>query len=170
MQAGRSFPLHVGTIRDQGWPDGTFDAVYAQDVLEHLSRPREELAEIARVLRPGGALYVHVPNYASLTIRCGVSRFAYNEPPGHLNFFTPTTLTAMLRQNGFDRVRLGSDHLEYADFWRREPIDYDAFESRIAAEGRREGGPLWSVLRAAMNIPLRRLLLGTYLWGYAVRQ
>lgn len=170
LQPERSFPLHVGTIREQNWPAGRFDAIYAQDVFEHLSRPREELAEIARVLRPGGVLYVHVPNYASLTIRLGVSRFAYNEPPGHLNYFTPATLTRMLQDAGFGRVRLSSDHLEYSDVRRRGEFDYDTFEQQIAACGRPEHGPVWSFVRGLVNLPLGLFRCGTYLWGFAVRE
>ncbi len=169
LQAERNFPLHVGTLGDMDWPDGRFDAVYAQDVLEHVPRPLEELRELARLTKPGGALYVHVPNYASLTIRLGVSRFAYNEPLGHLNYFTPPTLREMLRRAGFARVRLGSDHLEFRDFIQRGAFDYEGFEGAIAAEGRREPGPLWAAARWLLNRPLGWLTCGTYLWGYAVR-
>ncbi len=167
LQPKRSFPLHVGMLRDQGWPDEHYDAIYAQDVLEHLARPLDELRELRRILRPGGMLYVHVPNYASLTIRTGVSRFAYNEPLGHLNYFTPKTLKTMLKRAGFDEVWLHSDHLEYGDFVRRGAFDYAAFEAGIAQSGRREGGLLWAAARRLLNVPLNFLLCGTYLWGYA---
>ena len=36
--------------------DGSFDAVYCKQVLEHVSEPQPLLAEVARVLRPGGLL------------------------------------------------------------------------------------------------------------------
>jgi len=170
LQSRRGFPLHVGTIRAQRWPDGRFDAIYAQDVFEHLRRPREEAVELARLLRPGGVLYVHVPNYAALTIRLGVSRFAYNEPPGHLNYFTPRTLGELLRRAGFGRIRLSSDHLEYQDFWRRDTFDYRGFEHRIATHGRGSPGRLWKAARALINLPLGAFRCGTYLWGYATRQ
>jgi SAM-dependent methyltransferase len=35
--------------------DASFDVVFCKQVLEHVERPRELLAEVARVLRPGGA-------------------------------------------------------------------------------------------------------------------
>ena len=35
--------------------DASFDLVYCKQVLEHVERPRELLAEVARVLRPGGS-------------------------------------------------------------------------------------------------------------------
>lgn len=44
--------------------DATFDVVITQDVLEHVLRPREAFAEIARVLAPGGMHIFTVPWYA----------------------------------------------------------------------------------------------------------
>ncbi len=170
LQPHRDFPLHIGTIREQRWPDGCFDAIYAQDVFEHVRQPREEALELARLLRPGGVLYVHVPNYASLTVRLGVSRFAYNEPPGHLNYFTPASLRNLLHRTGFARVELSSDHLEFQDFWKCGRFDYQTFEQSIATCGRAEHGRLWSTARTLINLPLGALCCGTYLWGYAIRR
>jgi SAM-dependent methyltransferase len=53
------------------FPDGSFDHALCLDVLEHLSyeeQPRA-LAELHRVLRPGGELFVSVPNLAHLQSR-----------------------------------------------------------------------------------------------------
>jgi SAM-dependent methyltransferase len=41
---------------------GCFDAVIASDVLEHLPELDVHLAEVARVLRPGGSYFVKTPN------------------------------------------------------------------------------------------------------------
>lgn len=43
------------------FPGGRFDAVIAAELFEHLPAPDAALAEIARVLRPGGTLLVTVP-------------------------------------------------------------------------------------------------------------
>tara|TARA_Y100000588_G_scaffold177714_1_gene191712 strand:- start:6018 stop:7136 length:1119 start_codon:yes stop_codon:yes gene_type:complete len=41
--------------------DATFDAIFSLDVLEHVDNPFDSAAEIKRVLKPGGILYVDIP-------------------------------------------------------------------------------------------------------------
>lgn len=43
------------------FPDGTFDAVVSNEVIEHLSEPGKMLLEIKRVLRPGGIAVLSTP-------------------------------------------------------------------------------------------------------------
>lgn len=45
---------------------GTMDVAVCWDVLEHLDRPEDAVAEIARVLRPGGVAVLALPNILSL--------------------------------------------------------------------------------------------------------
>jgi SAM-dependent methyltransferase len=44
-----------------GLPEESFDTILALDVLEHLRYPHRAAAEISRILKPGGLLYVTVP-------------------------------------------------------------------------------------------------------------
>ncbi len=52
----------VGTADAIPWEEGSFDLVFANNVLEHLSHPDRVFREVARVLKPGGWFCVKTPN------------------------------------------------------------------------------------------------------------
>jgi SAM-dependent methyltransferase len=64
---GLSAPLFAASADRLPWADGTFDAVVADSVLEHLDDPAQALREWRRVLRPSGRLVVWSPNRLALT-------------------------------------------------------------------------------------------------------
>jgi SAM-dependent methyltransferase len=57
----------VGDIENIAHPDESFDLVVSCETIEHVPTPRRAIAELARVLRPGGTLLLSAPNYLSLT-------------------------------------------------------------------------------------------------------
>ena len=85
-----------------------FDVVVAADVIEHLSRPGEVLADMRRVLRPGGQVLLSVPNFAHWypRLRVAAGLFGYDRrgilDETHLRFFTRRTLRRLVRATGFD--------------------------------------------------------------------
>lgn len=87
------------------FPDASFDAVVAGELLEHLRFPDALVAEARRVLRPGGVFVGSVPNAFRLQSRL---RFLRGRPPEddptHLRLFSPAALRALLA--GFEDVRL----------------------------------------------------------------
>lgn len=74
-------------------PDASFDVVVLTQVLEHVRRPAAVLAEIARVLCPGGTLLATVP-------------FAWelHEEPHDYWRFTSYALAALLEEAGLDAI------------------------------------------------------------------
>jgi SAM-dependent methyltransferase len=100
--------FHRGLLARQHFPDGWFDVVCAQQVLEHLPDPARDLAEIRRVLRPGGVFYVNVPNYRCLSILLGRDDFELNWPMEHVNYFQPRTLRRLLERCGFEVCRIST--------------------------------------------------------------
>jgi SAM-dependent methyltransferase len=60
-----------GSLLELPFPDGSFDHALCLDVLEHLqfSEQPRALAELFRVIAPGGELFVTVPNLAHLQSR-----------------------------------------------------------------------------------------------------
>jgi 2-polyprenyl-3-methyl-5-hydroxy-6-metoxy-1,4-benzoquinol methylase len=94
-------PVFAGPFEQAQYPDGAFDAITMWDVLEHLHDPLASLREIRRILRPGGVLFVRVPNAASYVARmCGRYWSGY-DLPRHMTLFTPKTLAHALAQSGF---------------------------------------------------------------------
>ena len=57
-RAGVSVHLVQGDVTRLGFPDQTFDACRAERILQHVVEPARAVAEMARVLRPGGRLVV----------------------------------------------------------------------------------------------------------------
>jgi len=55
---GRRVALHQGDAGSLPWSDDSFDLVVSLEALEFFPRPRRALAEMSRVLKPGGALIV----------------------------------------------------------------------------------------------------------------
>jgi 2-polyprenyl-3-methyl-5-hydroxy-6-metoxy-1,4-benzoquinol methylase len=78
--------------------DGRFDAVLSFFALEHVADPRAFLSGIRRLLRPGGALHLTVPN-----VRRNVGDFIVVD---HVNHFMPTSLRRAFAQAGFTNVRI----------------------------------------------------------------
>lgn len=54
--------VRTATLAAAALPDASFDVVTMMDVFEHVGEPGAMLAEIRRVLRPGGVLFIKVPN------------------------------------------------------------------------------------------------------------
>src|SRR5262245_11139973 len=94
---------------------GGYDAITMADVLEHTGDPRAFLERAHALLRPGGTLYVAVPNHRSLVF--GTADIVGKLPgmasyvdrlyvPNHYTYFTPRTLAALAREVGFEVVEI----------------------------------------------------------------
>jgi 2-polyprenyl-3-methyl-5-hydroxy-6-metoxy-1,4-benzoquinol methylase len=70
--------LEIGNIEfmlmdvlDNTLPDASFDAILCSEVIEHMPRPEACIAEINRLLRPGGTAVISSPNEDNLIIKLG---------------------------------------------------------------------------------------------------
>lgn len=67
--------------------DGAFDRVIAAEILEHLPADRPVLAEIARVLAPGGLLAVTVPRWWPERVCWALSSAYHQVDGGHVRIY-----------------------------------------------------------------------------------
>ena len=67
-EAGARVEFAAADAHDLPFPDGSFDSAYSLRVFEIVGEPRQALAEMARVLRPGGRLVVNGPDVDAWTI------------------------------------------------------------------------------------------------------
>jgi ubiquinone/menaquinone biosynthesis C-methylase UbiE len=102
------------------FPDESFDGVFFNEVLEHVDDEAQSLAEIRRVLKPGGTLAVLVPNryfpFEGHGLRLGSRRLNVPVPlvpwlPGSLSRhvmrarnYWPSEIRELVRSNGFEIV------------------------------------------------------------------
>ncbi len=89
-------------MAEAGLEPQSFDAVTVLSVLEHTNDPRSMLRDVARVLKPGGALYVITPNVESLACRVLHERAATFDGRNHLIYFSPATLRELLERERFE--------------------------------------------------------------------
>lgn len=100
-------------IEDSDIPDNEFDVVILAAVLEHLYNPNEIMAKIARVLKPGGLLYLDVPNELGLFFRAGnlyqrmrgrkwCVNLSPTFAPFHIFGFSPRSLRKLLKKHGLE--------------------------------------------------------------------
>jgi SAM-dependent methyltransferase len=117
------------------FPNATFSLALCIEVVEHLLQPELMIAEVHRVLKPGGVLILTTPNYAYWVLRIlylfgrppvGLSGRHFNSwirrvfaealPPWqdpHIRFFTPNIARQFLAEYGFEKISIRSTFVAF---------------------------------------------------------
>ncbi len=96
----RGFTVHETWIEDFR-PAEPFDVAVLSNVLEHASDPRIMLKHVKRILRPGGEVWISLPNAESALIGLAGPDWINWHVPFHIVHFTKTRLTRLLEEEGF---------------------------------------------------------------------
>jgi SAM-dependent methyltransferase len=89
--------VHEGVLPGAGLPAANYGLVTAFDVLEHIADDRAALAEIARLVAPGGYLLVTVPAHPRLWSE-------WDDANHHHRRYRPRQLEERVRAAGFEIV------------------------------------------------------------------
>ena len=91
------------------FPADSFQTVIAKHVMEHLPNPERAIAEIGRVLAPGGLLLLATPNLDSAMRAVKKERWIGYQDPTHISLRPPAAWLADLRANGLAVRKVFSD-------------------------------------------------------------
>lgn len=119
-------------------PENQFDAITMWHVLEHVHDLHGYLAQLHKILKPGGRLLIAVPNYTSYDAKVYGGFWAAYDVPRHLYHFSPKSMEMLGNEKGFT----------LAD---ARPMWFDSFYVSMLSEQYRNGsgnifGAVWNGL------------------------
>jgi SAM-dependent methyltransferase len=174
----------IGTLFDEdgvrrtGLADASFDLVTMWHSLEHVTDPNAALRLARRLLKPGGAIHVCVPNLDSLQANLTVEGWCYLDVPHHVSHFSPAGLERTLARAGFGGVRVTQWNEEYEVFGFYQSIlnritgSHNYFYNRAKKSRASSAGPhpAWTKLVTAIGPVLMPVVLILSLWGAAMER
>jgi ubiquinone/menaquinone biosynthesis C-methylase UbiE len=166
LAGDKRFSVISGDAYALPYPDGHFDAAVCVRVLHHFEDPMPALAEIGRVVRPGGVLVLEFANKRNLKsiVRYALGRQAWSPfEPGPVAYralhfdHAPASVRRWLGRAGFSIVRVRSASLlRLPGLSRRLPVRVTGWlEARLQAPlGAVTAGPSIFVLaRRTSRLP-----------------
>ena len=159
--ARERFGLNVQTaaLDSAELPQRRFRAVVMGDVIEHLPDPGAGLERVARLLEPGGVLYLALPDAGSRAARVLGARW-WSVLPTHLQYFTRRSLAGLLARRGYEVEWLGTAPKAFSVRYYLERLEgYSSAVSRAAVAAAHAAGQaerlVWPDFRDRMAVVAR---------------
>ncbi len=111
----------LGSLAEKQFPDDFFDAITLSHVIEHIHHPAELLKECARVLKPGGTLWVATPNADSIIRRWFQRNWLAYAPPHHLVLFNSRSIRKLIERLGLS-IHFEHQGLHVQRHWRASKL------------------------------------------------
>lgn len=86
-----------------------FDIVTALEIIEHEYDPIDMVKTVRTILKNSGILVITTPNFDSPWVKLMGTHWVGFSHPEHLSFFTPETLTRVLKLAGFRKITVEPD-------------------------------------------------------------
>jgi 2-polyprenyl-3-methyl-5-hydroxy-6-metoxy-1,4-benzoquinol methylase len=122
----RGIRIHIGTLEEAKFPNESFSVVHFSHLIEHVPDPVAYLAEVRRILKPGGYAVITTPNVDGLQARL-FGKGWRSAIADHLVLFSKKTLGRMIRESGFDvrqTVTWGGLAVGTAPLPIKKPVDW----------------------------------------------
>src|SRR5690606_33049497 len=113
----KAFYLQRADATQLPFADNTFDKIICSEVLEHLPDYQQVLAEIRRVLKPGGLLAISVPRAWPEKICWRLSQNYHQVEGGHVRIFNAQQLRAQIEHYQFQFIARHWAHALHTPFW-----------------------------------------------------
>jgi 2-polyprenyl-3-methyl-5-hydroxy-6-metoxy-1,4-benzoquinol methylase len=95
----------VGSLEQAKFADASFDMITLFHVLEHVTDPHEMMAQVHRLLTPGGRIVLQVPNIDSWQRKIFGPYWYGLDIPRHVINYSPSAMFKLLRTAGFEPGR-----------------------------------------------------------------
>jgi SAM-dependent methyltransferase len=107
----------TGDARALPFADATFDCVIASEVLEHIWADELAIAELARVLKPGGRMAVTVPTRWPERVCWALDHHYHDTPGGHIRIYRQRDLEEKLAAAGLWLRGSHHAHALHSPYW-----------------------------------------------------
>jgi len=99
------------------YADGTFDVVIASEILEHVPADEAAIAELVRVLKPGGKLAVTVPRWLPERLCWLLSDEYHANEGGHIRIYKADELRGKVESRGMRLLHTHHAHALHSPYW-----------------------------------------------------
>ena len=106
-----------GDLRHLPFPDASFDRIIASEVLEHIPDDTAAIAEIERVLKPGGLAAVTVPRWWPERVCWALSDQYHANEGGHIRIYKADELAGKLAGVGLTHTGTDHAHALHSPYW-----------------------------------------------------
>ncbi len=106
-----------GDALDMPFDDASFDRVIAAEIFEHIPHDTAGMAELYRVLKPGGIAAVTVPSWLPERLCWALSEEYHTAAGGHVRIYTRAELEAKLKATGFEIGPHHHAHALHSPYW-----------------------------------------------------